>query len=143
MRCHKDIHRDSWPELFDFKKDVLDRISYFTWTINLSSFELIDTIVFTIIVTITCVNASSQCQRVLIDTFIPFAIIMQILKNMPFKGFRVTERNFAKRRIFESTDVSAGMGKAKSRHDMNTAGVRVEIISLCKSTDLFSINTVS
>ena len=25
---------------------------------------------------------------------------------------------------------------------MNTAGVRVEIISLCKSTDLFSINTV-
>ena len=58
-------------------------------------------------------------------------------------GFRVKERNFAKRRIFESTDVSAGMGKAKSRHDMNTAGVRVEIISLCKSTDLFSINTVS
>ena len=59
------------------------------------------------------------------------------------RGFRVKERNFAKRRIFQSTDVLAGMGKAKSRHDMNTAGVRVEIISLCKSADLFFINTVS
>ena len=39
--------------------------------------------------------------------------------------------------------VLAGMGKAKSRHAMNTAGVREEIISLCKSTDLFFINTVS
>ena len=67
-----------------------------------------------------------------------------VLNNVLFyHGFRVKERNFAKRRIFESTDVSAGMGKAKSRHDMNTAGVRVEIISLCKSTDLFFINTVS
>ena len=36
-----------------------------------------------------------------------------------------------------------GMGKAKSRHDMDTAGVRVEIISLCKSTDLLFIDTVS
>ena len=58
-------------------------------------------------------------------------------------GFRVKERNFAKRRIFESTDVYARMGKVKSRHDMNTAGVRVEIVSLCKSTHLFFINTVS
>ena len=47
------------------------------------------------------------------------------------------------RRIFESTDVLAGMGKAKSRHDMSTAGVRVEIISLCIFTDLFFVNTVS
>ena len=57
-------------------------------------------------------------------------------------GFRVKERNFAKRRILQFTDVLAGMGKAKSRHDMDTAGVRVEIISLCKSTDLFFIKTV-
>ena len=35
------------------------------------------------------------------------------------------------------------MGKAKSRHDMDTAGVRVEIISLCKSTVLLFIDTVS
>ena len=32
------------------------------------------------------------------------------------------ERNFSRRRIFECTDAWAGMGKAKSRHDMNTAG---------------------
>ena len=53
-------------------------------------------------------------------------------------GFRVKERNFANKRIFKFTDILAGMGKAKSRHDMNTAGVRVEIkhlfVSLCKST---------
>ena len=29
------------------------------------------------------------------------------------------------------------MGKAKSGHDMSTAGVRTEIISLCSSTDIF------
>ena len=59
-----------------------------------------------------------------------------------FVGFRVKERNFAKRRIFESTDVSAGTGKAKSRHDMDTAGVREEIISLCILTELKLIVTV-
>ena len=36
----------------------------------------------------------------------------------------------------------AGMGKAKSRHDMDTAGVRVEIISLCIFTELQLIDTV-
>ena len=34
------------------------------------------------------------------------------------------------------------MGKAKSRHDMDTAGVRVEIISLCIFTELQLIDTV-
>ena len=34
------------------------------------------------------------------------------------------------------------MGKAKSRHDMDTAGVREEIISLCILTELKLIVTV-
>ena len=34
------------------------------------------------------------------------------------------------------------MGKAKSRHDMDTAGVRDEIISLCIFTELQLIDTV-
>ena len=34
------------------------------------------------------------------------------------------------------------MGKAKSRHDMDTAGVRDEITSLCKLTELQLIDTV-
>ena len=34
------------------------------------------------------------------------------------------------------------MGKAKSRHDMDTAGVREEIISLCILTELKLIDTV-
>ena len=50
-------------------------------------------------------------------------------------GSAVKERNFS-RRIFECTDVWAGMGKAKSRHDMDTAGLKEEIISLCISTEL-------
>ena len=59
------------------------------------------------------------------------------------KEIQVKERSFAKRRIYESTDVWAGMGKAKSGNDMNTAEVRVEIIYLCKSTFLLFIDTVS
>ena len=62
-------------------------------------------------------------------------------------GFGVKERNFAKKRIFEFTDVWARMGKAKSRHGMDTAdpwaGVVDEIMSLGISIDLFFINTVS
>ena len=46
-------------------------------------------------------------------------------------GSVVKQRNFARRRIFLSTDVSTRMREAKSRRDMDTAGVRVEIISLC------------
>ena len=34
------------------------------------------------------------------------------------------------------------MGKAKSRHDMDTAGVREEIKSLCILTELKLIDTV-
>ena len=34
------------------------------------------------------------------------------------------------------------MGKAKSRHDMDTAGVREEIISLCILTEFKLIDTV-
>ena len=34
------------------------------------------------------------------------------------------------------------MGKAKSRHGMDTAGVREEIISLCIFTELQLIDTV-
>ena len=36
----------------------------------------------------------------------------------------------------------AGMRKAKSRHDKDTTGVRVEIISLCMLTELLRFNTV-
>ena len=41
-----------------------------------------------------------------------------------------------------ASDVLAGMGKAKSRHDIGTAGVREEIISLCIFTELQLIDTV-
>ena len=58
-------------------------------------------------------------------------------------GSVVKQRNFARRRIFLSADVSTRMREAKSRRDMNTARVRVEIISLCIFTDLFFVNTVS
>ena len=34
------------------------------------------------------------------------------------------------------------MREAKSRHDMDTAGVKVEIISLCIFTDLLLIDSV-
>ena len=56
-------------------------------------------------------------------------------------GSVVKQRNFA-RRIFLSTDVSTRMREAKSRRDMDTAGVRVEIISLCIFTELYLIDTV-
>ena len=67
----------------------------------------------------------------------------KLVNESSFAGFRVKQRNFVFLLFFQSTDISTGVRKAKSRHDMDTAGVRVEIISLCKSTDLFSINTVS
>ena len=44
---------------------------------------------------------------------------------------------------FQSTDVLMGVRKAKSRHDMDTAGVRVEIISLCMFTELLRFDTVT
>ena len=44
------------------------------------------------------------------------------------KGSVVKQRNFA-RRIFLSTDVCTRMREAKSRHDMNTAGVKGELRS--------------
>ena len=54
----------------------------------------------------------------------------------------VKQRNFARRRIFLSTDVSTRMREAKSRHDMDTAGVSVEIISICIFTEFLLIDTV-
>ena len=51
-------------------------------------------------------------------------------------GSVVKQRNFARRRIFLSTGVCTRMREAKSRHDMDTAGVKVEIISLCIFTEL-------
>ena len=57
-------------------------------------------------------------------------------------GSVVKQRNFARRRIFSSTDVCTRMREAKSRHDMDTAGVKVEIISLCIFTELQLIDTV-
>ena len=35
-----------------------------------------------------------------------------------------------------------GMRKAKSRHDMDTAGVRVEIMSRCMLTEILRFDTV-
>ena len=63
---------------------------------------------------------------------------MYLIKN----GSVVKQRNFARRRIFVSTDVCTRMREAKSRHDMDTAGVKVEIISLCIFTELYLIDTV-
>jgi len=59
--------------------------------------------------------------------FIKSEIANKVSPEINTEGFRVKERNFAKRRIFKSTDVYARMGKAKSRHDMDTAGVIVDI----------------
>ena len=56
-------------------------------------------------------------------------------------GFRVKQRNFVFLLFFQSTDVSTGVRKAKSRHDMDTAGLREEIISLCIFTELRLIDT--
>ena len=58
-------------------------------------------------------------------------------------GFRVKQRNFVFLLFFQSTDASTGVRKAKSRHDMDTAGVRVEIISLCMFTELLRFDTVT
>ena len=58
------------------------------------------------------------------------------VSNINYLGSVVKQRNFARRRIFLSTDVSTRMREAKSRRDMDTAGVRVEIISLCIFTEL-------
>ena len=57
------------------------------------------------------------------------------------RGSVVKERNFSMRGIFGCTDVSTGVRKAKSRHDMDTAGLREEIISLCIFTELRLIDT--
>ena len=59
------------------------------------------------------------------------------------EGFRVKHRNFVFPLFFQSTDVPTGVRKAKSRHDMDTAGVRVEIISLCMFTELLRFDTVT
>ena len=48
----------------------------------------------------------------------------------------VKQRNFARRRILLSTDICTRMREAKSRHDMDTAGVKIEIISLCIFTSV-------
>ena len=59
--------------------------------------------------------------------FIKSEIANKVSPEINTEGFRVKVRNFAKMRIFKSTDVYARMGKAKSRHDMDTAGVIVDI----------------
>ena len=59
--------------------------------------------------------------------FIKSEIANKVSPEINTEGFRVKERNFAKRRIFKSTDVYARMGKAKSRYDMDKAGVIVDI----------------
>ena len=57
--------------------------------------------------------------------------------------FSVARSNFVFLVFFQSTDVSTGARKAKSRHDMDTAGLRVEIISLFMFTELlYKFNTI-